>query len=162
MEWDKIQFCFYFGLVIFILLFLIFKVFKVERPLKTVRFWVIWTISTLVAGVATWVFLIVLLISSLPTFPSKSFDSKLWLTDPYKRTEMIDSLIASKLLDHKSKSDIVNLLGQPLDSCPYFSNSGRDMIYNLGPERSAFGVDSEWLLIWLKNDTVIEYKVTTD
>ena len=33
---------------------------------------------------------------------------------------------------------------------PYFQSTGRDLIYVTGPERdSVFGLDSEWLLIWL-------------
>lgn len=94
--------------------------------------------------------------------PQKEFNSEKWLSKPDKRTEMIDELVTSKLLDHKSKTEIIKLLGEPLDHCSYFLSSGRNMIYNLGKERNPFGVDSEWLLIWLNKDTVSKYEVTTD
>ena len=55
------------------------------------------------------------------------------------------------------------MLGPSLDT-RYVASSGRDLIYLLGPERdSMFGVDSEWLLIWLDGSGRFErYQVWTD
>lgn len=165
MERDIIQYYFYSGLITFLLLLIVFKIKKIDKPLEKIKFWAIWTASTLFIGTVTIIFLTVFIINLL--FPandyiSKPFDNKLWLTETYKRTEIIDDLIESKLLDHKSKADIIHLLGHPLDSCGYFVSTGRDMIYHLGAERHPFGVDSEWLLIWLENDTVKKYEVRAD
>jgi hypothetical protein len=162
MEWETIQYYFYSGIIIFIILLLLFKLVKVDSPLKKIYFWIVWVLSTLVSGTAILIFVTIFFFTWLPEYPTSLFDSKLWLSEPRKRTEMIDNLVESKILDHKSKADIIQLLGQPLDSCSYFRPSGYDLIYNLGFERHPFGVDHEWLLIWLENDTVKEYKVKTD
>ena len=57
--------------------------------------------------------------------------------------------VVDRLEPRQDRVKIEALLGPSLDT-PYFENTGRDLIYILGPERdSFFGIDSEWLLIWL-------------
>lgn len=49
--------------------------------------------------------------------------------------------------------------------CPtYFQSTGRDLIYITGPERdSLFGIDSEWLLIWLDENGIYKrHAIVTD
>ncbi len=166
MEWSTIQYYFYPGLIIFLLLIVIFKVKKIDKPLRNIKFWVVWTVSTLITGTSLIVFVTVFLMNIIfppeHNFASKSFDNKLWLSNPNNRTEIIASLIKSKLLDHKSKADIIKLLGQPMDSCTYASSKRQDLTYYLGPERSAISVDSEWLVIRLDNDTVKNYDLHRD
>jgi hypothetical protein len=58
------------------------------------------------------------------------------------------SHLRRRILPGKSRAEIEALLGPSLDT-GYFKGNGRDLIYILGPEGGLFGIDSEWLLIWL-------------
>jgi hypothetical protein len=60
---------------------------------------------------------------------------------------MVDDVM-QQVLSGKNRQQIEDALGPSL-STHYFKSSGRDLIYHLGPERGWFGIDSEWLLIWL-------------
>ena len=55
------------------------------------------------------------------------------------------------------------MLGPALETA-YFQSTGRDLIYPTGPQRdSLFGVDSEWLLIWLdENGVYRSHAIVTD
>ncbi|MFN4115350.1 MAG: hypothetical protein ACK4F7_02480 [Inhella sp.] len=66
---------------------------------------------------------------------------------PSPRQAMLADLLPR--LAGKSRAELEALLGPSLKS-GYFVASGRDLIYFTGPQRdSPFGIDSEWLLIWL-------------
>ncbi|MGE4489776.1 MAG: hypothetical protein AB7E95_09565 [Kiritimatiellales bacterium] len=109
--------------------------------------------------------------SSLPTGSyDEKFDQTTWLA-PYSadyvdgditpRQKMLADVI--KNLPGKTISEIENMLGPSLDS-PYFKSTGRNLIYITGPERdSLFGIDSEWLLIWVDDNGIYRrYEITTD
>lgn len=126
------------------------------------------------AGVAAF-FICIALASILPnTLPTGSYDSPfnraLWLdpgfaTDPpgqaTPRQKMLAAVIAQ--LPHKSRSEIETMLGPSMNT-PYFQSTGRDLIYATGPQRdSVFGLDSEWLLIWLdEHGTYKRHTIATD
>lgn len=83
-----------------------------------------------------------------------SFDAAAWQRSwseleeaPTVRQRMVEDVIGG-VLPGKSRQDIERLLGQSRQT-PYFKETGRDLIYKLGPERGVFSIDSEWLLIWL-------------
>src|SRR5687767_10445498 len=78
------------------------------------------------------------------------------------RQKMLGDVVGN-LLPGRDRRGLEEMLGPSLDT-PYFANTGRDLIYLLGPERdSMFGVDSEWLLIWLDDSGRFErYQVWTD
>lgn len=63
---------------------------------------------------------------------------------------MVKDLVENHL-PGKSKDQIEKILGQSQD-VGYFFQTGRDLIYRLGPEKSYMAIDSEWLLIWLDED----------
>lgn len=95
---------------------------------------------------------------------SWQFESSVWKsTVPGTRDEtrlfMVDDLLATHTLVGRSRADIVNLLGEP-DSTPYFRHY--DMVYYLGRERRAFGIDSEWLVLKLSAGRVSEARLVTD
>ena len=68
-------------------------------------------------------------------------------TGKSERQKMLKHLVAG-VLPGKSEEELVELLGPSLQT-PYFSERDRDLIYLLGPQQGLFGVDSEWLLIWV-------------
>ena len=80
---------------------------------------------------------------------------------------MVDDLIASALLDAKSYTELLDLLG-PDDSmrgteygAGYFQDCR--LVYWLGAERGFLSIDSEWLVIRLgENGRVTGYRIVTD
>jgi len=78
------------------------------------------------------------------------------------RQKMLGDVVSHVLPGH-SRAQIEVRLGPSLDTA-YFRQSGRDMIYALGPERdSIFVADDEWLLIWLDHDGRFErYAIYND
>lgn len=148
-----------FAVIVFFLTYLIFKrLMKGKNPIKLFSFWLSWIIITHLS----YIVVVVLFISISFRSVSKEFDSQAWKENEQGRVQMVDDLINKKLLYKKSKSEVISLLGEPLVDSHYFENSGRDMIYYLGNERSFTGVDSEWLLIWFDDDSVSKYEVYRD
>ena len=94
----------------------------------------------------------------------RAFDAALW-QDPSQvdngiRIRMVDDLLTRHQLQGMTHEKIVELLGNPEDT-PYFRDW--DLVYWLGPERSFFSIDSEWLVIRLDpQGRVAEYRVVTD
>ena len=99
-----------------------------------------------------------------------AFDLSAWLDpksadyvqgDVTPRQKMLAAVVAK--LPGSSRADLERTLGPSLET-PYFMSTGRDLIYILGPERdSLFGIDSEWLLIWLDNKGMFErYEIAND
>ena len=85
------------------------------------------------------------------------FNSEIW-QDPHSsnfvqgditpRQKMLGSVVGL-LKPTLDRFQLETLLGPTLDTS-YFDDTGRDLIYFLGPERdSFFRIDSEWLLIWI-------------
>jgi hypothetical protein len=109
--------------------------------------------------------------SALPTGSYMSdFDQVVWLDlnstefvqgDVTLRQKMLAAVIAK--LPGSSRTEIERSLGPSLDT-QYFMSTGRDLVYLLGPERdSLFGIDSEWLLIWLDEKGIFErYEIAND
>ena len=124
-----------------------------------------------IAMLAVFLILASMIPSSLPTGSyDKEFDRTAWLDsksadyvdgDVTPRQKMLADLI--KKLPGKNRSEIENMLGPSLDSS-YFKSTGRSLIYITGPERdSFFGIDSEWLLIWVDEDGLYQrHMVTAD
>jgi len=100
----------------------------------------------------------------------RQFDRQVWLDpesanyisgDITPRQKMLAEVV--KKLPGLHRSEIENMLGPSLDTA-YFQSTGRDLIYITGPERgSLFGMDSEWLLIWLDENGIYKrHAVVTD
>jgi hypothetical protein len=95
------------------------------------------------------------------------FDSRVWKAsladDPWQnpiRLRMVDDLIRHHRLIGLSRSNVLELLGQPPPTGKF---SDWDLVYCLGPERGLFSIDSEWLVIRFdKNDKVIEAEDVQD
>ena len=92
------------------------------------------------------------------------FDSAAWKRSlatkgDETRLFMVDDLLDKHPLIGRSRNQVVELLGEP-DSTPYFRNF--EMVYFLGRERRAFGLDSEWLVLKVPQGTVVEARIVTD
>jgi hypothetical protein len=76
------------------------------------------------------------------------------------RQRMLDDVIEN-VLPGSTQVEIEELLGASRNT-NYFSESGCDLIYVLGPERGP-GVDLEWLLVWFDDSGKFErYEIATD
>jgi hypothetical protein len=153
------------GLIItYLITYLFFKITNREPSLKKIKFWIAWIALSFCLWCVIMVVVIIMLFSSFPNYKEleKPFGIKAWLEKPEKRTEMIDDLLTKKILDKKSEPEVLILLGQPMDSYGNKGDSNRCFKCDLGNERNPFGVDSEWLEIWFKNDTVQKYISRTD
>jgi hypothetical protein len=112
-----------------------------------------------------------LLPSQLPSGSyDKQFDRVVWLDpesanytdgDVTPRQKMLADVV--RRLPNLSRFELENMLGPALDT-PYFKTTGRDLIYITGPERdSLFGIDSEWLLIWVDENGIYKrHAIVTD
>lgn len=97
-----------------------------------------------------------------------SFEKRVWRDksadagdDWPTRLRMVDSLIDRRLLDGRTRSQVVELLG-PADDTAKFRDW--DLVYYLGPERKGlFRIDSEWLVIRLDpGGYVVSYQTVAD
>lgn len=99
----------------------------------------------------------------------QQFSSEIW-QDPKStryvsdelstRQKMLDDVVEN-ILPGSTQLEIEALLG-PSTNTGYFAQSEPDLIYILGPERG-FGVDYEWLLIWVDDSGDFErYEIVTD
>lgn len=96
--------------------------------------------------------------------PVRTFDSERWKrverADDQSRIQMIEHLMWSGKLDHRSRSELIALLGAP-SNAGYFRD--RDYVYWLGNERSLFSTDSEWLVVDVDaSGRVSHYEVVWD
>jgi len=124
-----------------------------------------------IAAFAAFMVLANALPSQLPSGSyDRQFDREAWLDpesanyisgDITPRQKMLAEVV--KKLPRLRRSEIENMLGPTLDTA-YFQNTGRDLIYITGPERDTlFGIDSEWLLIWLDENGIYKrHAVVTD
>ncbi len=113
-----------------------------------------------------------LLARGLPTGSyTRPFDVTAWRAagaadfvegDITPRQKMLGQVV-HRVLPGRTRAEIEALLGPSLDTS-YFVETGRDLIYVTGPERtSLFAIDSEWLLIWLDEQGRFErYQIVTD
>lgn len=138
----------------------------------TTRRRLVWTLVAVLGtpvalyGVA-WTYLVIIP-SSQDYRHRLSFDARRWRDksadagDAWPtRLRMVDSLMDSRLLDGRTRQQVVDLLGPPDDTSKW---RDWDVVYHLGPERKGvFRIDSEWLVIRLDSSrTVASYRTVTD
>jgi hypothetical protein len=133
-----------------------------------------WAGQIAIAGFGAFVLFLLLaniLPSALPTGSyANEFDQSTWLhlksadyvhNDITPRQKMLAAVVAK--LPGSTRAQLEQSLGPSLET-GYFMSTGRDLIYVLGPERDTlFGIDSEWLLIWLdENGVFARYEIARD
>jgi len=80
-----------------------------------------------------------------------SFDQAVWLggekagfSSDAPRLRMADGLLASRILEGKSRAEVESMLGSPTRTNKF---RDFDLVYWLGAERGFISIDSEWLVI---------------
>ncbi|HQV04208.1 MULTISPECIES: hypothetical protein [unclassified Novosphingobium] len=96
--------------------------------------------------------------------PMQPFDSGKWKavksSSDHSRLRMVEPFLLTHRINGVPKQEIVDLLG-PGDETSYFNDW--DAVYWLGPERSFFSLDSEWLVIRFGPDgKVIDHRIVRD
>ncbi len=93
-------------------------------------------------------------------FGPTAFDAAIWRggEDPKfhedaPRLRMADGLVHSGKFSKMRRAEVESMLGPPTETKKF---GGYDLIYWLGPERSFFSIDSEWLVIRLAKDDTVE------
>ena len=97
------------------------------------------------------------------------FNSNTWKSTSsysYKKNDITDRQKMLKdmlqVIKGKSKLEIIKLLG-PGKKTAYFKKTENNLVYLLGPERSFFSIDNEWLLLnFDKNEKLTSHSITTD
>lgn len=99
---------------------------------------------------------------SCPQCETMRFEAEAWRTppetNPFARIRMVDDLLASYLLVGNRQESVAELLG-PASSGGY---PGCDYLTWLGPERSAFALDSNYLCVWFTNGQVAGVSIIED
>lgn len=97
-------------------------------------------------------------------FPGVPFDKAAWRDtadlSQGPRAGMADRLVARRTLLGMTRTEVVDMLGQPPES---YVGGPSDLVYKLGAERSFISLDSEWLVVRFGPDgRVTECKIGTD
>jgi outer membrane protein assembly factor BamE (lipoprotein component of BamABCDE complex) len=92
-------------------------------------------------------------------FVSERWKKSLLVANDTVRLEMVDDLLRRYKLVGMSRTELETLLGKPPPTA-YFNNY--DYVYWLGPERGFISIDSEWLCVKFKGDTVVEARICRD
>jgi hypothetical protein len=88
---------------------------------------------------------------------ARSHDDGVWWPT---RLRMADDLVRRRILDGRPRGEVEQLLG-PRDETRKFG--AWHLVYYLGPERSLFSVDSEWLVVRLNGRGVVDdYRIVRD
>ena len=113
------------------------------------------------------VFWIITLTSS--DYRKIEFDAHRWKNEPGTRVIMVDDLIERRLLENKSRKEVMTMLGKPASNDTTFDSTINDLyridslrhdtdfIYELGARRGMLQ-RLRFLEIWFKNDTVCRYE----
>lgn len=93
-----------------------------------------------------------------------AFDSTRWKAENRRgaegtRVRMVDDLLRRHRLVGMQRAQLEQLLGVP-PSTESFREY--DYVYWLGPERGAFSIDSEWLVVRCQQGVVVSAEVVTD
>lgn len=96
---------------------------------------------------------------------SMDFDREKWADEaaaykePYPRQQMLKAL-PRVLKPGMSKDDVIRLLGKETDTDKF---TEYDLVYWVGPEKSAISIDSQWLVLDFDDDQKLKtFKAMTD
>ncbi len=88
--------------------------------------------------------------------PGRAFDPEVWHDESRRldrsRNAMADRMIAHGTLIGKTRDQVIEMLGPPVDREGFDRDFHSKLVYQLGPSRSLLSVDYEWLTIQLGPD----------
>ena len=119
---------------------------------KTTRNWTS-VITTIITAPILYYGLIIVFFSYLFYEPQFDFEKERWFTDKNSRFEMSDDLVNSRILNGKTKSEIIELIGESEND-----NSTDIWIYDLGTSSAGFGWQFNSLRLTFKDGIVSDVK----
>lgn len=130
----------------FIWRWLLKKNIKVERNRK----FAIWT-ATILTTPLIYYGLIILWFFSMSYHPNYDFDKEKWLANKEKRYEFSQDIIDSKMLIGKTKSEVLQILGDKIDN-----EQNDNWSYDLGFKPGFANIDPDVLDIEFKKGKVVD------
>ncbi|HZY35051.1 MAG TPA: hypothetical protein VFE53_00295 [Mucilaginibacter sp.] len=112
----------------------------------------VWTL-TILSAPAIYVLVGLIWIGGIEYYPNRDFDQRAWKADSDSRYEYTHDLIKSKLLIGKTRSQVLQILGDHGDT------SQTELYYYIGFRPEITGIDPSNIVVEFKNgkvDTVIE------
>lgn len=136
-----------FALILWLTYYISLRIFRrkneKQKLIKRISFW-----STfIVIAFVLYLFFVFGLNGIEESVRRQNFNKETWLQDINGRYPYADFLIENKKLDRLTKSEIIDLLGNP------DFESGNVLTYNIGSPYFEFSLDNYWLEIILDNQT---------
>lgn len=143
---------------------------KQAKILKQIIYWLFYVLLTSISFIILLIILFWTFVLVSYDWREKAFDAEKWKKEPKTRVLMFEDLKNEKLLENKSKAEVLKLLGNPESNDSindYFINDlyrseslnhKTDIIYELGARKGVLE-PIRHLEIWFKNDTVSKYEI---
>lgn len=141
-----------------------------SRISKHITYWVVNGLLTLILYVLLLFIYFLIMVLAAYDSTEKRFDAAIWKKEPKIRVLMIEDLKSQKILENKSKAEVLNMLGNPESNDSTYDNfinnlyrseslnHKTDIIYKLGARKGVLQ-PIRHLEIWFKNDTVLRYEI---
>jgi amino acid transporter len=113
--------------------------------------WLITFVTTLIISPIIYVIAITIWIFSLSYYPVNEFNKEDWTLNKEERFKMSKDIIENKILIGKTKSEIIELLGED-----YYEYSDEHIAYELGFVPGPVNIDSDVLDIYFENGNVVK------
>lgn len=102
--------------------------------------------ATIIATPLIYVGLILAMLASWSHVPKRDFSQEKWFSDKQSRHEMKENLMKSRLLEGKTKEEVVNILGGPT-----WGDTTNVWRYDMGTSSAGFGWKFHTLNITFEN-----------
>lgn len=142
---------------ILILLIAIPFYFLINKTLKSFKIgtdknrWLITFISTLIISPIIYIAAILIWIFTISYYPNNDFNRDKWVSNKEERFKMSKDIIESEILIGKTKSEIIQLLGED-----YFRYDENHIAYDLGFVPGIMNIDPYVLDIYFEKGKVIK------
>lgn len=108
-------------------------------------------ISSIILSPLIYLGIIYMMLFTISYYPSNDFDKIKWDTNKAERYKMSEDIIESKILIGKTKTEIIQLLGND-----FYSYNNNHIAYELGFVPGLFNIDIDVLDIYFENEKVIK------
>lgn len=113
--------------------------------------WLVTFVSTLIISPIIYVLTTLIWIFTLSYYPDNDFNKEDWTLNKEERFKMSKDIIENEILIGKTKSEIIELLGED-----YHEYSDEHIAYDLGFVPGPVNIDSDVLDIYFENGNVVK------
>ena len=144
-------------IISFFIVYLFFR--KHKNIFENWKFWLTWALTSIIIFIIIYsLILTFIFIKFSPNFDSRAFNVEEWNNNTDKRNELVGDLMDSKILDDKTRKEVIEFLGNKKANI----NGTEYIEYYISPGMGFLSLDSDTLIIYFKNDRVSEYKIISD